>query len=50
MWDAWVASGREGPYEKATVLCRDLLREHQVAQLDEATTGALTRIVATSGL
>lgn len=50
MWDAWVASGREGPYEKATALCRGLLREHHVAQLDEATTGALTRIVATSGL
>ncbi len=50
MWDAWVASGREGPYEKATSLCRDLLREHQVAQLDGATTGALTRILATSGL
>ena len=50
MWDAWVASGREGPYEKATSLCRDLLREHQVAQLDGTTTGALTRIVATSGL
>lgn len=50
MWDAWLASGRQGPYEKATVLCRDLLREHHVAQLDEATTGALTHIVATSGL
>ena len=30
MWDAWVASGREGAYEKATALVEQLLAEHEV--------------------
>ena len=28
MWDAWIASGREGAYEKATALAEQLLAEH----------------------
>jgi trimethylamine---corrinoid protein Co-methyltransferase len=50
MWDAWVASGREGAYEKATALVDKLLTEHQVWPLGDEVSGTLARIVAEAGL
>jgi trimethylamine--corrinoid protein Co-methyltransferase len=50
MWDAWMASGREGPYEKATGLCDTLLREHEVAPIEADAAGQLAKIVAGAGL
>ena len=50
MWDAWVASGREGACEKATALARTLLAEHQVPPLPEQVRATLARIVAEAGL
>lgn len=48
MWDAWVASGREGAYDKATALARRLVEEHQVLPLEPDAAGELARIVAGS--
>jgi trimethylamine--corrinoid protein Co-methyltransferase len=50
MWDAWVASGREGALEKAGALADRLLTEHEVVPLGDEVSGALSRIVAESGL
>jgi trimethylamine---corrinoid protein Co-methyltransferase len=50
MWDAWVASGREGAYEKATELVDTLLAEHEVWPLGDEVSGTLARIVAEAGL
>jgi trimethylamine--corrinoid protein Co-methyltransferase len=50
MWDAWVASGREGAYEKATALVGALLAEHEVLPLGDEVSGTLARIVAEAGL
>ena len=50
MWDAWVASGREGAYEKATELVDKLLTEHEVSPLGDEVSGTLARIVAEAGL
>jgi len=50
MWDAWVASGREGSYEMATTLAKQLLREHETVPLPEQVRATLERIVAEAGL
>lgn len=50
MWDAWVVSGREGAYEKATELAGKLLSEHEVSSLGDEVSGTLARIVAEAGL
>ena len=50
MWDVWVASGREGAYEKATELVDKLLAEHEVLPLGDEVSGTLERIVAEAGL
>jgi trimethylamine--corrinoid protein Co-methyltransferase len=50
MWDAWVASGKEGAYEKATELAGKLLAEHEVLPLGDEVSGTLARIVAEAGL
>ncbi len=49
MWDAWVASGREGAYEKATALARQLLGEHEVVPLADQVRATVERIVAEAG-
>ena len=46
MWDAWVASGREGAYEKASGLVDKHLAEHQVLPLGDEVTETLAGIVA----
>ena len=50
MWDTWVASGREGAYEKATALVRQLLGEHEVIPLADQVRATVERIVAEAGL
>jgi trimethylamine--corrinoid protein Co-methyltransferase len=50
MWDAWVASGREGAYEKATALALQLLAEHTPVPLAAEVRGVIARIVAGPGL
>ena len=50
MWDAWVASGREGAYEKATALAGRLLAEHAAVPLGAEALGVIERIVAGPGL
>jgi trimethylamine--corrinoid protein Co-methyltransferase len=50
MWDAWVASGREGAYEKATVLAEQLLAEHTPVPLGAEARGVIERISAGPGL
>ena len=50
MWDAWVASGREGAYEKATAIARQLLAEHTPVPLGAQARGVIERIVAGPGL
>jgi trimethylamine--corrinoid protein Co-methyltransferase len=45
-WDAWVASGREGAYEKASELVDKHLAEHQVLPLGDEVTETLAGIVA----
>ncbi len=50
MWDAWIASGREGAYEKATTLAGRLIAEHAAVPLGDEVRGTLMRIVAESGL
>jgi trimethylamine--corrinoid protein Co-methyltransferase len=50
MWDAWVAAGRDGAYEKATALVVRMLAQHQVAPLGDEVSGTLARIVAEAGL
>ena len=50
MWDAWVASGREGAYEKASELVDKHLAEHQVFPLGDEVTETLARIMAEEGL
>jgi trimethylamine--corrinoid protein Co-methyltransferase len=50
MWDAWVASGREGAYEKATAIARQLLAEHTSVPLGAQARGVIERIAAGPGL
>ena len=50
MWDAWVASGKEGAYEKATALVVRMLSQHKVSPLGDEVSGTLARIVAEAGL
>ena len=50
MWDAWVASGREGAYEKATAIAGQLLAEHTPVPLGAQARGVIERIVAGPGL
>ena len=50
MWDAWIASGREGAYEKATALAGQLLAEHACVPLGAEARGVIERIVAGPGL
>jgi trimethylamine--corrinoid protein Co-methyltransferase len=50
MWDAWVASGREGAYEKATALVDQLLAEHTPVPLGAQARGVIERIIAGPGL
>ena len=50
MWDAWVASGREGAYEKATALAERLLAEHNAVPLGAEARGVIERIIAGPGL
>jgi len=50
MWDAWVACGREGAYEKASALVDEHLAEHRVLPLGDEVTAKLARIVAEAGL
>jgi trimethylamine--corrinoid protein Co-methyltransferase len=48
-WDAWVAGGREGSYEKATALAERFLAEHEVSPLDGEVGRTLRRIIAEAG-
>jgi trimethylamine--corrinoid protein Co-methyltransferase len=50
MWDAWIASGREGAYEKASALAGRLIAEHAPVPLGGDVVGTLQRIAARSGL
>ena len=50
MWDAWIASGREGAYEKATALAGQLLAGHACVPLGAEARGVIERIVAGPGL
>ena len=50
MWDAWIASGREGAYEKATALAGQLLAEHTCVPLGAEARGVIERIIAGPGL
>ena len=50
MWDAWIASAREGAYEKATVLAGRLLAEHACVPLGAEARGVIERIIAGPGL
>ena len=50
MWDVWVASGKEGAYEKATRLAEGVLAGHEVAPLADEVSGTLERIIAEAGL
>jgi len=50
MWDAWIASGREGAYEKATALAEQLLAEHTSVPLGAEALGVIERISAGPGL
>jgi trimethylamine---corrinoid protein Co-methyltransferase len=50
MWDAWVASGREGAYEKATAVAQQILAEHTPVPLGAEARGVIERIVAGPGL
>ncbi len=50
MWDAWIASGREGAYEKATALATRLLAEHGAVPLGAEARGVIERIIAGPGL
>jgi trimethylamine--corrinoid protein Co-methyltransferase len=50
MWDAWVASGREGAFEKASSYVEQLLGAREGVPLDDVTNDALEDIVAEAGL
>jgi len=50
MWDAWIASGREGAYEKATALAEHLLAEHTPVPLGAEARGVIARIIDGPGL
>ena len=50
MWDAWIASGREGAYEKATALAGRLLAEHRCVPLGAEARGVIERVSAGPGL
>ena len=50
MWDAWIASGKEGAYEKATALAEQLLAEHSAVPLGAEARGMIERIIAGPGL
>jgi trimethylamine--corrinoid protein Co-methyltransferase len=50
MWDAWIASGREGAYEKATALAEQLLAEHAAVPLGAEARGVIERVSAGPGL
>ncbi len=49
-WDAWIASGKEGAYEKATALAGRLLAEHACVPLGAEARGVIERIIAGPGL
>jgi trimethylamine--corrinoid protein Co-methyltransferase len=50
MWDAWIASGKEGAYEKATALAEKLLAENTAVPLGAEARGVIERISAGPGL
>ena len=50
MWDAWIASGREGAYEKATAIAEQLLAEHAPVPLGAEARGVIERVSAGPGL
>jgi trimethylamine--corrinoid protein Co-methyltransferase len=50
MWDAWIASGREGAYEKASAHAEQLLAEHTPVPLGAEARGVIERIIAGPGL
>jgi trimethylamine--corrinoid protein Co-methyltransferase len=50
MWDAWIASGRQGAYEKATALVEQLLAEPASVPLGAEARGVIERIIAGPGL
>jgi trimethylamine---corrinoid protein Co-methyltransferase len=50
MWDAWVASGREGAYEKAATLVDQMLANHAPVPLGDEARGMVARIAAEAGL
>jgi trimethylamine--corrinoid protein Co-methyltransferase len=50
VWETWVASGREGAFEKASALVEQLLGSHEVVPLDGVTGGVLDDIVVEAGL
>ena len=50
MWDAWMASGRESAYEKATALAEQLLAEHAAVPLGAEARGVIERVSAGPGL
>jgi trimethylamine--corrinoid protein Co-methyltransferase len=50
MWDAWIVSGREGAYEKATALAQRLLADHTPVPLSAEARGVIERIAAGPGL
>ncbi len=50
MWDAWIASGREGAYSKATALAGQLLAEHTCVPLGAEARGVIERVSAGPGL
>ena len=49
MWDAWVASGREGAYEKATALAGAAARRARGVPLGAEARGVIERIIAGTG-
>jgi trimethylamine--corrinoid protein Co-methyltransferase len=46
MWDSWLESGREGSYEKATALARELVAGHEVEPLQAEVADELGRVAA----
>ena len=50
MWDAWIASGREGAYEKASAIAEQLLAEHAPVPLGAEARGVIERVSAGPGL
>ena len=50
MWDAWVASGREGAYEKATALAEQLVAEQRRCRSGPRRAAVIERVIAGPGL